>query len=62
MIDDHGVRSEKRIEGQIVKQTSPSTFVVKDKNEGLRKRHVDQMLRRSPRLLEKAKLKEAGEL
>ncbi|XP_036150700.1 uncharacterized protein LOC105828425 [Monomorium pharaonis] len=51
MIDDYGVRSERRIEGEVVSQTSPSTFmVVKDKNGVLQKRHVDQMLRRSPRL------------
>lgn len=53
MIDDHGVRSKGRVEGEVVKQTSPSTYIVKDKNEVLRKRHVDQMLRRSPRLRER---------
>ena len=59
VFDDYGIRSGKRMEGTIVQQRSPSTFVVKDNNEVLRKRHVDQMLkskkahvkvRRSPRL------------
>lgn len=37
LMDDNGVRSAKRIGGTIVRQTSPSTFVVKDENENLQK-------------------------
>ncbi|XP_046608775.1 uncharacterized protein K02A2.6-like [Neodiprion virginianus] len=53
--DNHATRGEKRIVGEIVKQVSPSTFVVKDSDNVKQKRHVDQMikrpnLRRSPRL------------
>ncbi|XP_058810033.1 uncharacterized protein K02A2.6-like [Phymastichus coffea] len=56
-VDDHGVRAEVRKEATIVRQDSPSTFVVVDKNDKRQKRDVDQMvsnkptkLRRSPRL------------
>lgn len=56
-LDNHAVRAGKRIEGEIVRQNSPSTFEIKDKNNIVQKRHVDQMiskepvkLRRSPRL------------
>lgn len=37
LMDDHGVRSVKRIGSTIVRQTSLSTFVVKDENENLQK-------------------------
>lgn len=37
LMDDHGVRLAKRIGGTIVRQTSPSTFVIKDENENLQK-------------------------
>lgn len=54
LIDSHGVNDEKRVTGEIVKQTSPSTFIVKTDSGELKKRHVDQTvkpkLRRSPRL------------
>ncbi|XP_046416146.1 uncharacterized protein LOC124177625 [Neodiprion fabricii] len=53
--DNHATRGEKRIVGEVVKQVSPSTFIVKDSDNVKQKRHVDQMikrpnLRRSPRL------------
>lgn len=57
MINDYSARSEKRSSGNIVKQTSPSTYVVRNEKGCLQKRHIDQMiecdkptLRRSPRL------------
>lgn len=52
LIDNHRVRGEKRVTGEVIRKTSPSTFVVKDCNDALAKRHIDQILkpRRSPRL------------
>lgn len=59
LIDDFGARGNKRIEGEIIENVMPSTSIVKDKNEVLQKRHIDQMYkrkdqsvprRRSPRL------------
>lgn len=57
MMDDFSVRTDKRSSGQIVKQTSPSTYIVSN-DKGTYKRHIDQIvkcnnnnvkLRRSPR-------------
>ena len=59
MIDNYRECGDKRVSGQIVKQTSPSTFIVRDEHDNVQKRHVDQIikrnnspdaLRRSPRL------------
>lgn len=61
-INDYRAHSEKRCKGEIVKQTSPSTFVVRDANNEMHKRHKSQIvkgadtsikLRRSPRLNQK---------
>lgn len=58
-MDDYSARSEKRCKGEIVKQTSPSTVIVRDANNVEHKRHKNQIvkgadtttkLRRSPRL------------
>ncbi|XP_011688264.1 PREDICTED: uncharacterized protein K02A2.6-like [Wasmannia auropunctata] len=58
MINDYGPRSNKRIAGKIVRQASPSTYIVQTENDAIKKRHVDQIvpaktnssnLRRSPR-------------
>ncbi|XP_029156062.1 uncharacterized protein K02A2.6-like [Nylanderia fulva] len=59
LINEYGRNTEKRGLGKIVKKTSPSTYAVLTKNEVVKKRHVDQIvkgkpndkvLRRSPRL------------
>lgn len=54
MIDNFGVRNEKRVQGTIIKQMSPSTYAVKTDQGIVQKRHIDQIskppLRRSPRL------------
>ncbi|CAB0039960.1 unnamed protein product [Trichogramma brassicae] len=54
-MDAHGVRTEKRVPGEIVRQTAPSTFIVKSNSGATHKRHVDQLVtpppRRSPRLM-----------
>ena len=59
MIDDHGLRTDKRCTSKIVKQTSSSTYVVQTKNDAMKKRHIDQIIKgkssgrtlhRSPRL------------
>ena len=55
-MDAHGVRDKNRIEGEIVKQTAPSTYVVQADSENPHKRHIDQLivpLRQSERLLNK---------
>ena len=40
MIDDYSRRSDKRTAGKIVKQTSPSTYVVETGTGTNQKRHV----------------------
>jgi len=54
MIDNFGMRNEKRVQGTIIKQMSPSTYAVKTDQDIVQKRHKDQIskppLRRSPRL------------
>lgn len=68
MIDDHGVRSDKRSTGTIIKQVSPSTYIVSNKYGMSVKRHIDQIiknkntgleLRRSPRLQGNQNIKQA---
>ncbi|KAL7294478.1 hypothetical protein TKK_0012472 [Trichogramma kaykai] len=50
-----GVSAEKRVPGEIVRQTEPSTFIVKSNSGAMHKRHVDQLVKpppqRSPRLM-----------
>jgi len=36
-IDDHGVGSRKRCKGIVIKKVTPSTYVVKDKSDVLKK-------------------------
>uniref|UniRef100_A0ABD2WPE4 Uncharacterized protein n=1 Tax=Trichogramma kaykai TaxID=54128 RepID=A0ABD2WPE4_9HYME len=54
-IDAHRVSAEKRVPGEIVRQTEPSTFIVKSNSGAMHKRHVDQLVKpppqRSPRLM-----------
>ncbi|CAB0040941.1 unnamed protein product [Trichogramma brassicae] len=48
MIENYGVRAERRIGAEIVKKVSPSTFLVRDVNEKIQKRHVDQIVQVHP--------------
>ena len=48
LYDNHAVRGEKRLTGEIVKRVSPSTYIVSDCNNNLQKRHIDQLLKRPP--------------
>ncbi|XP_076301543.1 uncharacterized protein LOC143219479 [Lasioglossum baleicum] len=43
MIDNHKVRGDKRIQGVVEKQVSPSTFIVRDEDNVTQKRHYDQI-------------------
>lgn len=59
MIDNFGVSGGKRVEGQIVKRLSPSTFRIQTQSGIVTKRHANQIvnpLRRSARIAGKAKL------
>ena len=61
MLNNYAVRGDKRVKGEIVKQVTPSTYIVKDEQGVNRRRHIDQMikcnnqptLRRSSRLNKK---------
>ncbi|XP_068991803.1 uncharacterized protein [Neodiprion pinetum] len=59
LFDNHRVRGEKRVTGEVIKKVSPSTYVIRDSDHALAKRHIDQIvkqkksnvpMRRSPRL------------
>lgn len=45
LIDNFAARSERRIQGKIVKQLTPSSFLVRDETGQLQKRHVDQIVK-----------------
>ncbi|CAB0028324.1 unnamed protein product [Trichogramma brassicae] len=61
-MDAHGVRTEKRVPGQIVKQTAPSTFVVKSNSGAMHKRHADQLIKPPPRRSPRFAIKNEGKL
>lgn len=57
MIDNYGTTGGKRIQGEIVKQLSPSTFRVQTEQGNVTKRHTEQIvkpLHRSERIANKA--------
>ena len=59
MLDNFGTSGGKRIEGEISKKLSPSTYQVRTESGVVTKRHANQMLkplRRSERIASKAKL------
>ncbi|KAJ8672761.1 hypothetical protein QAD02_004021 [Eretmocerus hayati] len=62
LVDGHGVREDKRVSGEIIRQVSPSTFVVKTESGTLRKKHVDQMIKPELRRSRRLNSKVAGEL
>ncbi|XP_071642239.1 uncharacterized protein [Temnothorax longispinosus] len=45
MVDDYGIRADKRTAGKIVKQTSPSTYDVQTDKGAVQKRHIDQIVK-----------------
>jgi len=54
MIENHRSIGDKRVPGKIVKQTSPSTFIVRDELDNVQKRHVDQLIKRNPTALRRS--------
>ena len=46
MVDNHGVNGAKRIEGEVKKKLSPSTYSVEVAPDVIWKRHADQMLKK----------------
>ena len=59
MTNNYGVTNGKRVEGEIVKQLSPSTFEIKTESGATMKRHTDQIvgpLRWSERIANQSKL------
>ncbi|XP_011859080.1 PREDICTED: uncharacterized protein K02A2.6-like [Vollenhovia emeryi] len=66
MIDNFRARELKRVHGEVVKPVSPSTYIVKNDQGRIQKRHIDQLinctdkptLRRSARIQQ---LKQKGE-
>ena len=48
-VDAHGVREEKSVPAEVVKQTAPSTYAVQTDSRKMHKRHVDQLIKPSLR-------------
>lgn len=50
MIEDYGTKTDKRVAGKVVNQTSPSTYVVQTDKNVTQKRHTDQLIKVKPNI------------